>query len=219
MPPRKHEAIGQRFGRWIAVSEAPRRGESRLWLCICDCGARKEVWMDSLISKKSTSCGCFQQEQLLKANTRHGMSDSPEFWAWVQMIERCTNDRNESFDHYGGRGISVCEIWRTSFEAFLADMGKRPSGKHSLERNNNDGNYEPDNCRWASRKEQARNTTRSRKVEWRGQTKTIAEWAEEFGVSYDTVRHRVRMGKPFDPAWGTQKGVKFKLLPEKVEAA
>jgi hypothetical protein len=108
------------------------------------------------------SCGCFQQEQASKANTTHGDSRrngkrTPEYQAWTGMIKRCSNPSEIGFRHYGGRGIKVCERWRHSFPNFLADMGRKPSPKHSIERNDNDGNYEPSNCRWATQKEQIHN--------------------------------------------------------------
>lgn len=219
MPPRKHEAQGQRFGRWIALSEAPARGKSRLWNCLCDCGTKKEVWMESLISGKSTSCGCFQQEQVIRTHTRHAMSKSPEFRAWAKMLDRCHNPRNESYRHYGGRGISVCSEWAESFDAFFESMGTRPTSKHSIERRDNNGNYEPSNCFWATRLEQARNTSRTRMIEAFGERKLLSEWSYFTGLPETTIRSRLRRGwnaeRALTTARGAQQGVKFHDPPDK----
>jgi len=130
MPPRKHEACGQKFGRWTAISEAEKRGKSRVWNCLCDCGMGKEVWMESLLNGKSTSCGCYQKEQATKANTRHGMSASPEFRAWAKMLDRCQNPQNASYRHYGGRGISADPKWASSFELFIWHAVNGSQWKH-----------------------------------------------------------------------------------------
>lgn len=194
MPPRKHEAHGQKFGRWTAMSEAAPIGKSRVWRCLCDCGCEKDVYLTSLVSGKSTSCGCFQQEQVIKACTRHAMSKSPEFRAWAQMLDRCQNARSQSYRHYGGRGISVCPEWVKSFEAFFKNMGLRPTPKHSLERKDNNGNYDPANCIWATRLEQARNTSRTRRIKAFGESKTLYEWSCFTGISEATIRSRLRRG-------------------------
>jgi hypothetical protein len=130
---------------------------------------------------------------------RHGHKTnaqiSPEYRVWTSMIQRCTNPARGRYSRYGGRGITVCEPWRDSFEAFLADMGKRPSADHSLDRIDNDGNYEPGNCRWATRSEQARNTCRVRTLEIDGVSRPMVEWAELAGISYWTYRQRIDRGE------------------------
>ena len=213
MAPRKHEPSGQRFGRWTAISEAPKRGKSRVWNCICDCGTQKEVWLEALVSGKSTSCDCFRLERLRETLTTHGMSDAPEFQAWAQMLDRCGNPANRSFDHYGGRGISVYPAWKSSFSEFLKDMGLRPSSKHSLERNDNDGNYEPGNCRWATRLEQARNTSRTVKIECDGVFRTLAEWSYFSGLPETAIRSRLRRG------WSVWRAVSHPLKLAPIENA
>jgi hypothetical protein len=122
--------------------------------------------------------------------SRHGHRTggvTPTYSVWTSMIKRCTNPKTRSFDRYGGRGIKVCERWK-KFENFLADMGERPKKGLSLDRINNDGHYEPGNCRWATLKEQAR--TSCRVLEFAGQSKTVAEWAVEFGISSSALSHR-----------------------------
>jgi len=122
------------------------------------------------------------------------MSGTPTYESWHQMIQRCTNPKNDSFDRYGGRGIAVCKRWLASFPAFLEDMGARPSFKHSIERCENSGNYEPGNCRWATKKEQQRNMRSNRMLTHDGKTMCLAAWAEQIGLSTLSLSSRLRLG-------------------------
>ena len=160
------DLAGQRFGR-LTVMRCVRRGGGRhvLWLCRCDCGRVAHVSSDSLRSGGTRSCGCLSREKAAirmrawrplfshAGNRQHGMCGSPTYASWKAMKARCTHADNP---RYGGRGIRVCESWLYSFEHFLADMGPRPPGT-SIDRINNDDNYEPGNCRWATYSEQNRN--------------------------------------------------------------
>jgi hypothetical protein len=121
----------------------------------CDCGTEEERRLSHLTSGASTSCGCGVREK----NTKHGQAAhrSPEYTTWVSMVQRCANSKNPRWKDYGGRGITVCAAWRESFETFLRDMGPRPTAGHSIDRVDNDGHYEPANCRWATRAEQYSN--------------------------------------------------------------
>ena len=116
---------------------------------------------------------------------------TPEYATWERMKARCYMPNHNSYKNYGGRGIVVCDAWRNSFASFLSDMGKRPSENHSLDRINNDGNYEPGNCKWSTAKDQARNRRNSLLVEIDGQRKTLAEWCEIYGTSHNRTRDRI----------------------------
>ena len=148
---------GQRFERLTALRPIKKRANSGqiVWECICDCGKQHFVRSDSLRDGSVKSCGCLQKEIAKRHNTQHKMAKTSIYKRWQQMIQRCENPKDPSYKNYGGRGILVCERWN-EFKRFLEDMGERPAGL-TLDRENNDGNYEPKNCRWATRKEQNQN--------------------------------------------------------------
>lgn len=161
------DLAGKRFGRLLVLNRASAIGDGRpKWTCLCDCGISKAILGDSLRGSSVSSvksCGCLRREILAKQHEPgrpspkkvHGWCHTPDYYGWYGMVYRCNNPKSTYYEGYGGRGIKVCDRW-LKFENFLADMGKRPSGL-SLDRINNDGNYEPGNCRWATAKEQANN--------------------------------------------------------------
>lgn len=153
------DLTGMRFGRLVVTELAPSMvvsGRSRRhWRCSCDCGEVVTVIALALISGGTKSCGCFRLDRI----TTHGMTGTPEYRSWRSMLQRCMNVSSNRYMNYGGRGISVCDRWM-DFANFFSDMGSRPSLDYSLDRIDNDGNYEPGNCRWATRSEQQRNKRR-----------------------------------------------------------
>ena len=131
-------------------------------------------------------------------NRTHGMTETPTWNSWKAMVNRCRNPNSPNFARYGGRGITVCDRWLTSFAAFLADMGERPSLEHSIDRIDNSKGYEPGNCRWATAKQQCRNTSKNVRLTFEGRTQCVSAWAEELGVSVGTLFGRIARGWPDD---------------------
>lgn len=179
--------IGQRFGSWTIIAAYPRQHrQRRRWLCRCDCGTERAVERTNLQAGKTKSCGC-------STRTMGGKWGTPEYRTWRNMLMRCYNQFHNRYHRYGGRGVWVCKRWRESLDAFVSDMGPRPSG-YSLERIDNNGNYEPRNCKWATAKEQARNKTSNTAIRYQGRVYTRAELAETFGVDYYLIRDRMKRG-------------------------
>ncbi len=203
------DITGLRFGRLMVVGEAAGRsatGGYVCWDCVCDCGELTTVQGRSLRAGATQSCGCLHKEKTSEAgkrNATHGLTGTAENRVWKGIIQRCTNPKVTGFENYGGRGIGICARWRESFECFLADMGPRPSPRHSIDRYpDNDGNYEPGNCRWATRTEQARNARSNVRVEIDGISMCFSEACERFGVNEATARDRVARNLPIDRVFG-----------------
>lgn len=161
--PKNQPADGLRFGRYVVIAEArpelrPNgRGNIRRVIALCDCGTERVLHLQNLTSGKSQSCGCLSVIAAAVRESTHGDTDSAEYACWCGIIARCENPNVQNWARYGGRGISICDRWRNSYAAFLSDMGRKPSREHSIDRIDNDGNYEPGNCRWATATEQRRN--------------------------------------------------------------
>jgi len=192
------DLTGQSFGRWTVIGPAPHINGKPAWACRCGCGHIKDVRANSLRTGRSQSCGCIRNERTSKALTIHGATKSGgkktrAYEAWVGMKERCYNPNRKNYRDYGGRGIVVCDRWRKNFVAFWNDLGDPPDGL-SLERINNDGNYEPKNCRWATRAEQSANRRCSIYIDLRGRRLSAAEWAAETGLSQNIIRKRIMRG-------------------------
>lgn len=150
------DLTGQRFGRWLVVGRGARLWPQSTWRCRCDCGRVKDaVLHSSLVSERTRSCGCLRSEGGPK-KPKHVTKWSGAYTSWTGMKQRCFNPKATGYKHYGGRGITVCDRWRDSFDNFLVDMGEPPEG-HSIDRIDNDGSYEPGNCRWADALTQAHN--------------------------------------------------------------
>ena len=176
----------------------------RKWFCRCDCGTERAVDGATLRNRKSVSCGCFRIEVTKAHRTKHGCAKHgtilTEWNIWSNLRQRCYNPNNSCYHNYGGRGIFVCDRWRHSFEAFYADMGPRPSPHHTIERIDNGGPYSPENCCWATRKIQCRNTRRNHLITFAGETLPLAEWAERAGIGSDTILYRLKAGWSLDRA-------------------
>lgn len=190
---------GRKFGRWTVLSRGSdsRNGRVR-WLCKCECGKTALIMGYSLRGGTSESCGCLKQELTKQRLTTHGSTNTPEFKIWQGMLKRCGNPNSAAFPRYGGRGITVCDRWKDSFENFLADMGPRPSPKHSIDRKKNDEGYKPGNCRWATMAQQANNRESTVILTFNGKSLTICEWAREIGVKHQTIYCRYWNGLPIE---------------------
>lgn len=196
------ELINKKFGRLTVVSKNSINSPSNnsRWDCVCDCGNKTTVIGSKLINGHTSSCGCFHIEQIREASKTHGKRSSNEYSIWCGLKSRCLNENGQVFDRYGGRGITVCEDWRGSFEAFHKDMGTRPSSEHSIERLDNNKGYGPDNCVWATPIEQANNRRSNSHFDHDGQIKTIAEWARQYNVPHSKFNKRLKLGWAFDKA-------------------
>jgi hypothetical protein len=186
------ELEGQRFTRLLVLERSRIDKWNRaIWLCLCDCGTKKEVPACVLINGKTKSCGCLVKDSCVERFTKHGMSPSgdtsPEYEAWSNMKQRCYNPNYKNFKHWGGRGIIVCDRWLNSFENFLEDMGVRPSDEHSLDRKNNDLNYDKSNCRWTTEYFQKRNRSSTVWVEYAGERMVMKDWARKRRLNYNSV--------------------------------
>lgn len=191
---------GQRFGRLVALERlAPRLragGEvAQYWLCRCDCGNTKALSSTSLRCG-TLSCGCLRKE------ITHGKSHSAEYRTWRGMKGRCFNRMDKSYARYGGRGITVCERWSKSFAAFFEDVGERPGPSHSIDRINNNGNYEPNNVRWSLPSEQAGNRRTSRLVIVDGESLCLTAAARRLGFTPGCIEQRMRRGATIEQALG-----------------
>ncbi len=170
--------------------------KNAIWKCKCKCGNITLVSSTNIQRGKIKSCGCLQKESVGKINRTHGRSRTPEYRIWTRIKSRCYNPNTTDYKYYGGRGIKMCDKWVHSFEKFFLDMGKRPSLLHTIDRIENNVNYTPKNCRWATRETQTRNRTNTKTLTYKGQTKPMAEWAEIIGMPYTTIQSRVARGWP-----------------------
>ena len=199
MAPRLRDIAGQRYSKLLALEFAGYKTLSHcrksLWRCRCDCGNEVIVAYVHLVAADTKSCGCI----VGKHKTTHGATGTAEFRCWEAMLRRCRDPNHDCYSSYGGRGIQVCERW-LKFENFIADMGKRPSPKHSLDRKNNDGHYEPSNCRWATDIVQSNNRRSSRRIEFNGESLTMAEWERRVGLKPGMLFRRLQANWPIAEA-------------------
>lgn len=186
------DLTGMTFGRLTAVEVHGRTSAGAVvWQCSCACGGSHTASSQSLVDGKVKSCGCWKSSHPAH-NRTHNMKSHPLYLVWSAMLNRCRNPNVRGYENYGGRGIKVCERWR-DFSAFYTDMGERPAGQ-TLERINNDGDYEPGNCRWATRREQGSNKRNSRYIEANGESLPLSEWARRLGCSHAAILARIAAG-------------------------
>ena len=205
---------GERFGKLVYESDAGHdKWGHRLAQVVCSCGVRKRVVLRSLLSGHSQSCGaCIRRF----GNRKHGGRRTPEYAVWCDIKRRTSNPKASHWECYGGRGIRMCSRWSDSFEAFLADMGPRPSSKHSIERKDNDGNYEPSNCEWATVDVQSRNRRNNHILDYQGKKWTLLDLSKAVGIHRETIRCRLMRGMSVDAAVSIpvmQTGIRRRLHP------
>lgn len=211
----RNDLTGKSFNHLTAVKFSRMHKAQSFWIFRCSCGELKEVRSSHAISGQIKSCGCSTSEMMAAAKTRHGYwaggAGSPEHSAWTLAKTRCHQPNNQAFKDYGARGITMCSRWRSGegrksgFECFIADMGDRPSPQHSLDRIDNSKGYEPENCRWATKSQQQRNTRSNRIVVFNGQEMCVAEAIEAAGsvIEIDRVVKRLNAGWAVDEAVST----------------
>jgi hypothetical protein len=195
---------GLKYGRLTAISVVGSHRKGRVWRCKCDCGGVVDVVSGRLRSGWTKSCGCMKLEhghRLAKSRIKHGFSHKiSEYNIWSGMKARCYNRRSAGWKRYGGRGIGVAEQWRDSFDQFLADVGRRPSVEYSLDRIDVDGDYGPDNCRWALQSIQQNNRRDNLRIEAFGEILTPSQWQAKTGIKASAIRNRLDMGWSSDDA-------------------
>lgn len=185
--------IGLKFNRLTIIG---RNGFDKRVTVKCDCGTVKTAVLAQVKNGQAKSCGCFKKEIDQNRFKIHGMSSSAEYTSWTGMISRCECITNKKYHLYGGRGITVCDRWRHSFENFFNDMGPKPNSKFSIDRIDVNGNYEPSNCRWADQKTQCRNKRTTVFIENNGEKIKLSDYVEKRGVSYQTIASRIENNYP-----------------------
>lgn len=200
--------IGAKFNRWTVLSAAhqiPTDAAHKFrWLCRCECGTERIVIGRSLVDGKSKSCGCYERDNPSRLRHGHGKPghQTPEYIAWANMIQRGSNTNRPQAHDYVNRGITVCARW-SSFDSFLQDMGLRPGKGYSIDRRDNNGIYEPDNCYWATRLEQGRNQRSNYWIEWKGERLTASDWARRLQCNRRTLTGRIEKGWSIERAMTT----------------
>lgn len=191
----RRDLTGLPFGRLTALTRVPESGLSR-WICDCACGTTGIIVLASnlLRGNNTQSCGCLRKEVTTRRMYKHGMANTPEHKTWWNMRHRCLEPENHTYPRYGGRGITICDSWKDSFEQFFSDMGPRPSPKHTLERKNNSLGYSKDNCVWETRQVQVRNMRSNRLLTYNGKTQCIAAWTEELRLPQCLISSRLQRG-------------------------
>lgn len=203
MHARMIDLTGARIGKLTVVKpdgfkQTASGARQYFWTCKCECG--KECRIDGCCLRRAStkSCGC------TVSNYRHGMANHPLYSVWLGMKQRCLNKNHKNYQDYGGRGVKICQRWLESVANLHADMGDRPTSKHTIERRNNAGDYEPENCYWATRAEQNENTRQTRLLTFQGKTLSVGKWAKALGMGRKTLTSRIdRLGWSVEKALST----------------
>lgn len=195
------DLTGQRFGRLVVLARAENKGSNVQWLCKCDCGRETTVFGCHLKAGNTLSCGCLHKEVTSNIHSTHRRTNSQLYHIWESMKSRCNNPNNKSYKNYGGRGITICSDWESSFEIFY--KWAIANGYHqglSIDRIDNDKGYAPENCHWVTEKVQSRNRRTNHLLQLHGEVHSIAEWAEIIGIPYGTLLDRIYHGWPIERA-------------------
>jgi hypothetical protein len=185
---------GLQFGRLTALGHPFKIGNQSFVVFECVCGKILVCSGPAVKDRDGGSCGCLKSELIKERSLTHGMTETPEYKIWTGILTRCRNPNSRSYVRYGGRGITICERWATSFSNFYEDMGNRPSKQHSIERIDNNRGYSADNCKWATAAEQSVNKSSSRILEFCGIRKTVTEWSRVSKVPLNTILNRLNAG-------------------------
>jgi len=199
--PKFIDLTGKTFNQLTIIERAEntKQGKAR-WVCRCTCGKISTIDGANIRNGHTKSCGCFAKESLEKNRYRHGMAHTSEYGIWCNILQRCNNPNDKAFKDYGGRGITICDEWKNDFMAFYNHVGKRPSPKHSIDRINNDGNYEPNNVRWATQKQQSNNQRSNVKITLYGIALSMTQWAKISHTPLSTICCRIKRGCPHEKA-------------------
>lgn len=195
------DLTGMVFGKLTVLRIGEKHGVNYHWICQCACGSEASIRGSALRHGEALSCGCLRKERAIKANTTHGKSKDGAYSSWQSMMHRCYDKSHDQYHRYGGNGVIVCDRWH-DFSSFFEDMGSRPYGK-TIDRKNSEGNYEPNNCRWATKKEQANNRTNNKPISFNGREMNVRDWGDLLGIPWQTIYSRLRAGWPVGRALTT----------------
>ncbi len=190
------DLTGKRFGRLTVIKRAPNSpsSPSTRWFCVCDCGKEKIVYAPRLKDGTSVSCGCYGRERVKEAAIKHGGRSTRLYHIWAMIKQRTSNPNHTAYNNYGGRGIQICDEWRNDFPAFRTwAISAGYTDQLSIDRIDNDGNYEPSNCRWVDTREQNRNQRQNIILEFNGKTQLMIDWARELGITEQALHRRINV--------------------------
>lgn len=194
---------GKRFGRLVAIERVQNVGKKVSWRCLCDCGKETNVLTTNLTTNRIKSCGCLKDQKLIERSTKHNQRHTKLYEVWKTMKQRCFNPNNKGYKNWGGRGIVVCNEWKDNYQAFYEwSMNNGYKEGLSIDRINNDGNYEPSNCRWADKITQCNNTRQNIKLSLNGKTQSIYDWCLEYNAPVKLVKQRI-----YSKKWDLEKAL------------